>query len=526
MTQSFTQQLRAQLPSFRSRRFISVAPRETPCGLSCAGNAPATSAFHARGQLWALFALIVYTPLPLASNRPWTLALLGLLTGGLLLWTIWRPGGRLTELAWQGAKTPLILLGLWMALLVVQLIPMPGAWLAALDQSAINSFASQGEGVVSIDSYSTRLYLAKACILSAVFWLVLVLIDSKRRMEWLAMVIVFSGLIQALIGVMLMATGTTFNLFFVPMVDAHAHGTFVYHNHFAGYLELTLAVGIGLMIAKLDGSASASWRQRAQGWLALLVSEKAWLRVSLIIMVIGLVASRSRMGNAAFFASLLVVGIFAIVFAKHVTKRTQDRQGKNTLRATIVFIASLIVLDVLIIGGVVGVEKVVQRIENTNFETQLRAAQLNSAGQPLPRQEESLEQRSMAARHATQIVRDFPWLGTGGGTFHLAFPSYSPPEVRGFYDHAHNDYVEFSSELGLTGLLLLAMVVLHSVWYSVVLLMRSHDQLARGMAFASLMGITSLLIHATVDFNFQNTANAMLFLIVLSLPYLFVIPKR
>ena len=277
MTQSFTQQLRAQLPSFRSRRFISVAPRETPCGLSCAGNAPATSAFHARGQLWALFALIVYTPLPLASNRPWTLALLGLLTGGLLLWTIWRPGGRLTELAWQGAKTPLILLGLWMALLVVQLIPIPGAWLAALDQSVINSFASQGESVVSIDSYSTRLYLAKACILSAVFWLVLVLIDSKRRMEWLAMVIVFSGLIQALIGVMLMATGTTFNLFFVPMVDAHAHGTFVYHNHFAGYLELTLAVGIGLMIAKLDGSASAGWRQRAQGWLALLISEKALL---------------------------------------------------------------------------------------------------------------------------------------------------------------------------------------------------------------------------------------------------------
>jgi O-antigen ligase len=479
-----------------------------------------------RGQLWALFALIVYTPLPLASNRPWALAVLGLLTGVLLLWTIWRPAGRLTGQVWQGAKTPLILLGLWMGLLAVQLIPVPGAWLAALDQNEMNNFAGQGAGAVSIDAYSTRLYLAKACILTAVFWLVLVLVDSKRRMEWLARVIVFSGLLQALLGVMLMATGTTFNLFFVPMVDAHAHGSFVYHNHFAGYLELTLAVGIGLMIAKLDGSVSAGWRQRAQGWLALLVSEKALLRVSLIIMVIGLVASRSRMGNAAFFVSLLVVGVFAILFAKHVSKRVHDSKESNTLRATIIFIVSLVVLDVLIIGGVVGVEKVVQRIENTNFETQ--AAQLNFTGQPLPvhRQEESLEQRSMAARHATQIVRDFPWLGTGGGTFHLAFPSYTPPEVRGFYDHAHNDYVEFASEVGLPGGLLLAMLVLHSAWHSVLLLMRSHDQLARGMAFASLMGVTSLLIHATVDFNFQNPANAMLFLIVLSLPYLFVMSKR
>jgi len=481
-----------------------------------------SSAFRNRGQLWGLFALIVYTPLPLASNRPWALALLGLLTGALLLWTIWRPSERMAERVWQGAKTPLILLGLWMALLVVQLIPMPGAWLAALDQSVINSFSGQGGSVVSIDTYSSRLYLAKAGILALLFWLGMTLVNSRQRIELLAKVVVFSGLLQALIGVVVMSTGATFQMFFVPMIDIHAHGTFVYHNHFAGYLELTLAVGIGLMIAKLDGQPAANWRQRAQGWLALLVSEKALLRVSLIIMVIGLVASRSRMGNAAFFVSLLVVGIFAIVFAKHVTKCAHDRKERNTLRATIVFIASLIVLDVLIIGGVVGVEKVVQRIENTNFETQLRTAQLNSAGQPLPRQEESLEQRSMAARHATQIVRDFLWLGTGGGTFHLSFPSYSPPEVRGFYDHAHNDYVEFASEVGLLGVLLLTLMVAHSVWSSVMLLVRSHDQLARGMAFASLMGVTSLLIHAAVDFNFQNPANAMLFLIVLSLPYLFV----
>ncbi|MDO9010895.1 MAG: O-antigen ligase family protein [Gallionella sp.] len=492
------------------------------------------SVSRTRGQLWALFALIVYTPLPLASNRPWALALLGLLTGGLLLWTIWRPGGRLTELAWQGAKTPLILLGLWMALLVVQLIPMPGAWLAALDQSVINSFASQGEGVVSIDSYSTRLYLAKACILSAVFWLVLVLIDSKRRIEWLAMVIVFSGLLQALIGVMLMATGANFQLFFVEISQPRAHGTFVSPNNFAGYLELTLAVGIGLMIAKLDGLPVANWRQRVQGWLALLISEKALLRLSLIIMVVGLVASRSRMGNAAFFASLIIVGFFTIVFAKHVTQRTHDRQEKNTLRATIVFIVSLIVLDVFIIGGVVGVEKVVQRLENTNLHAQSALVQLQ--GMPgkdaqasmgikpieVRRYEQSVEERGEAVIPSLQIVRDFPWLGTGGGTFHLSFPHYRPSEVVGFYDHPHNDYVEFASEVGLLGLLLLALMVAHSVWSSVMLLVRSHDQLARGMAFASLMGVTSLLIHAAVDFNFQIPANAMLFLIVLSLPYLFV----
>ena len=124
------------------------------------------------------------------------------------------------------------------------------------------------------------------------------------------------------------------------------------------------------------------------------------------------------------------------------------------------------------------------------------------------------------------IVREFPWLGTGGGTFHLAFPHYQPAELGGYWDHTHNDYVEFASEVGLLGLLLLSLMVWHSAWCSVKLLLRSHDQLARGMAFASLMGLTSLLIHGAVDFNFQNPANAMLFIIVLSFPYLTVRLKR
>lgn len=484
-----------------------------------------------RGQLWALFALIVYAPLPLASNRPWALALLGLLVAGLLLWNIWRPGGRQAAYVWQSARTPLILFGLWMSLLALQLVPMPQLWLDALDQRTLTGFAAQdmSAGPISIDPYSTRLYLAKACILTSVFWLVVVLVNSRRRIEWLAKIVVFSGLLQALIGVVLMAGGTIFTMFFVELSNPRAHGTFVSPNNLAGHLELTLAVGIGLMIAKLDGRSAAGWRQRLHGWLAVLLSEKLLLRLSLIIMVIGLVASRSRMGNAAFFASLLTTGLFTIIFARQATRKAHEKHATNTQRATIIFITSLIVLDIVIIGGVVGIEKVVQRIEYTNLETQARDAPVNANGQAqqVHYREESVEERSEAARYAIQIARDFPWVGTGGGTFHLAFPHYQPPELhRGFWDHTHNDFVEFASETGLLGLLLLALLAADSAWRSVKLLVRSHDQLARGMAFASLMGLTSLLIHGAVDFNLQIPANALLFLILLSQPYLQTMLKR
>lgn len=477
------------------------------------------TALSTRAQLWVLFALFVYAPLPLASNRPWALALLGVMTGGLLLWTVWRPGAQ--SLAWQRARVPLMLLLLWMGLLAMQLVPLPDAFLHLLDQRVASGFAlaDASRGTISTDPYSTRLYLAKAVILSAVFWLVVTLVNSRRRIEWLAGVIVFSGLLQAVIGVVLMATGTTFQLFFVPMVDARAHGSFVYHNHFAGYLEMTLAVGIGLMIAKLDPGSVESWKQRLHGWLAVLLSSKAVLRLALIVMVIGLVASRSRMGNAAFFASLLIVGLFTVIFSKHAA------------RTTVYFIVSLIVLDVVIIGGMVGVEKVVQRIENTNLEMQVKStvpaasANVEHSLQKLS-PEESFEERSAAGLASVQIVRDFSWLGTGGGTFHLVFPHYKPARLSsGYWDHPHNDFVEFAGEVGLLGMLLLIVMVIHSLLKSAAQIVRSRDRLALGMAFASLMGVISLLIHAAVDFNLQNPANAMLFLTLLSLPYIKIFAK-
>ena len=40
------------------------------------------------------------------------------------------------------------------------------------------------------------------------------------------------------------------------------------------------------------------------------------------------------------------------------------------------------------------------------------------------------------------------------------------------------------------------------------------------MAYASLMGIVALMLHSAVDFNLQVAANAMLFLVLVALPYL------
>jgi hypothetical protein len=42
----------------------------------------------------------------------------------------------------------------------------------------------------------------------------------------------------------------------------------------------------------------------------------------------------------------------------------------------------------------------------------------------------------------------------------------------------------------------------------------------RGMSFACIMGVTSILIHSWVDFNLQMPANATLFMVLLALGWI------
>ena len=118
-----------------------------------------------------------------------------------------------------------------------------------------------------------------------------------------------------------------------------ATGTFINRNHLAGYLELCLAVGIGLMLSGLSSRTGRDWRDSARHLLRTLLSSKALIRLALVVMVIGLVLTHSRMGNMAFFLSLTLAGAFYLLVVRQIT------------RASIGFFVSLLVIDLFVVGN-------------------------------------------------------------------------------------------------------------------------------------------------------------------------------
>ncbi|MCP3701018.1 MAG: O-antigen ligase family protein, partial [Aliivibrio sp.] len=214
-----------------------------------------------------------------------------------------------------------------------------------------------------------------------------------------------------------------------------------------------------------------------------ILSRKMYIRLCLIIMVIALVMTRSRMGNTAFFAATTIGGIIALLFYK------------NKPRALTALVGSVIAIDTIIVGAWFGLAKVKQRL----IETSLGA-----------------ETRDQVDIWSLDIIRDFPWTGTGMGSFYTVFPMYSKSDI-GFYDYAHNDYIQFMVEAGIPATLLLGSIILYSFWRALTVIRTRHSRTMKGIALGCMMSMIGMLIHISVDFNLQPMANAMTFILILFL---------
>ena len=455
---------------------------------------------------YGLLGLLAWAPLPLGSNRIWAWAVL--VVGCYVLAIVWLAGyalGRFTlTSAFRRARWALAAGAVWLLYVGLQFAPLPAEWVRLLSPNAYEAHAVAATVfghplattlTISVDPHATRDFWFKSLAYGCMFCLTLLLADTRQRLELLLKTLVISGTLQALYASVMVLSGLEYGFLIKKYAgQGTATGTFVNRNHLAGYLNLCLAMGIGLMISKLGGEAIHTWRQRLRSIVRLLLGEKTRLRIYLIVMVIGLVLTRSRMGNTAFFAGTFIVGAIGLLLMR------------NAPRSTMLFLASVIALDVLIVGTWFGVDQVAKRIQQTEVTT--------NVDNPLP-----TEDRDEVDRQALSYAKDFLLTGSGGGSFYVTFPAYSSRGIVGFFDHTHNDYLQLLTETGVIGFSLCALIVAMAAVQALLALRRRNDPLMRGTAFGVTLAICWLVIHSTVDFNMQIPASALTMTVILALAW-------
>lgn len=437
---------------------------------------------------YCLLALLAWLPIPLGSNRPWAWNIFELASYIIFVFSVCAYRKELISRL-SSYKAPIAIFAVFLVYIVIQTIPLPIPVLSALSAESAKIYLTTevNAAPLSIDAPQTFISLYKSVAYFCVFVTTLLLCDELKKIRLLMLLIILAGLFQAMYGALEILFDVETSWVFQLPVKQNATGTFVYKNHFANFLMLCLSAGVGYLVSTLlTSKQSAGAHQKLRNALSMFLNGKAFVRIALAIMVIALVMSRSRMGNTAFFLSMTIVGLLSLVLIKQRTK------GLTLL------IVSMFIVDMLILSAWFGLDKVKDRIEQTSL---------------------SSETRDEVVIDSIPLLQDFALTGSGLGTYYTAFPQYTGDDVYSFYDHAHNDYLQFAIELGLPATFLIFMMPLLALWRCVKVLKDRRSSIARGAAFGVLMSIVGMAIHISVDFPLQAPANAAYFIVMLAIGF-------
>lgn len=141
-------------------------------------------------------------------------------------------------------------------------------------------------------------------------------------------------------------------------------------------------------------------------------------------------------------------------------------------------------------------------------------------------QTNTIQERMVVWENTTQMIKEHPMMGVGGGNFQIFFPKYG---LEGFekinkraalgnhtFQRPHNDYLWIFSEAGIFALLsYLALLVL--VLYSRIRLFFKQEKLLEKLYSLTLIfALTSYSVMAFFDFPWERNEHQMIFLIVLA----------
>lgn len=440
----------------------------------------------ARFGFLVFLALIVAAPLPLGSKHLWSLSLLEALCGLSFAFAITQPHAfeRLRRNRWIVACFALlpVVAGL-------QLIPLPQGVLGLLGHAsgpmAEVPVSGLTRDIVSRDVSSTLTQMLKSLAFFLFFCSALIHLHTPQRLKMAMETVVVSGVLQASYGVMVTLGGRKLDIlgtFYYSPFKGSAIGTFTNRDHLAGYLEMAIATGVGLLVAQIlqDKDPWLGVKALLRRFLASIMEGKARIRIFLALMVVALVLTHSRMGNASFYGSLGISALLGMVIF---------RKSRNRTSLMILF-SSLILIDVLILGAWFGLDTLAERIQTTDTRSDLRF---------------------VIYPMLIDVLKHTPLLGFGGGSFPSLSYMYEDDRLYYWFEHAHNDYFETVADYGILGAMPFALVVGLALSAALRSQTTRHNAVLKGAGFAATMGMLSLLAHGALDFNLQIPANALTF---------------
>ena len=122
----------------------------------------------------------------------------------------------------------------------------------------------------------------------------------------------------------------------------------------------------------------------------------------------------------------------------------------------------------------------------------------------------SLSTRVHAWRDAMHIAKDFPLAGTGLNTFDTAMIFYQS-QPGGFWNHAHNDYVQLVAEGGVLVAVPVALAIVLFAWIAAARLREDRaNRQSLWLRIGAVTGLVAIALQSSLDFSLQLPGNAVM----------------
>lgn len=416
---------------------------------------------------------IVMSALAYGTVHYWALGLFNL--GGLTIMILWvADAWQLGNLRVSRNVLQIPLLGA-LVLGLVQLLPLR-------DVATDAALAFGLSNTLSFDPHATRLVLVQMATLLIYFSATLVFVDTPHRLHVMVRTIMIFGFCLAIFGLTQSFTSPTKVYWIRELNQSTAFGPFINRHHFAGYMELTIALPLGLLFA----GAVDKEKRILYGFVAGLMG-------------VALVMTASRGGIISLVAEVIFFALVTAIWRKQSDGERHRRTSRLKSVAVRAGLAAALLLSlffgVLMLGGEMSINRLIVDSVNTNDPTTGRAHFWSVT---------------------LQIIKAHPFLGTGLGAFGVVYTRFDSRNGLFRLEQAHNDYLQVLSDGGIIGAAL-ALAFVGLLFYRGFVRARSRDDFRRGVALASLGGCFAVLVHSFFDFTLHTTSNALLFLVLAAL---------
>ncbi len=302
----------------------------------------------------------------------------------------------------------------------------------------------------------------------AIYYLIIQVFNNRKHFQSLVWVIVAVAAFLAVFGLFKWVGAKPFSWWDYPGQPEPQHfltSTYFNYNHLAGYLEMIIPLLLGLLTSGLKKKK-----------LIFCLIVLAFLATALIL-------SLSRGG---WIGALTGSAFFCLAFM-------YSRHSLNLNRGFLILTSALLILGIIALSSTTPVERLI------TFEQKEKIG--------------SFQSRVNAWKGIPDLVRDYPFLGSGPGTFSTIFTRYQPPGFWVRFFNAHNDYLQFISEVGLFWIPII-LWCLFMFFRSGLKKLKDPSRMVRGLTAGSMAGVVSIMVHSFSDFNLHISANALLFAVI------------